>query len=188
MASRLHVSTPWITASSFLAEPSVATVWLSTWPKKTLDAVDHGVELGATDHGVDLCNPKCPSPLSAAHAAPPCSLLADASSSLLAALLLSAPCSPGESLPLAPRVPRAHALLPQSDPRLLLQASRAARPRSCGRPWWWAAPPPPPPVSWPGRATPPPPTPSTAPPPPTAVVSLPLLFRWQFRILDNSYN
>jgi len=46
MASRLHVSTPWIMASSFLAEPSVAITWRLMWQKKKeVDVADHGVEV-----------------------------------------------------------------------------------------------------------------------------------------------
>ena len=36
MASRLDVSTPWITASSSMAWPSVASAWRFTWQKKIL--------------------------------------------------------------------------------------------------------------------------------------------------------
>jgi hypothetical protein len=46
---------PCATASSFEAHLHVVIAWLVTWQKK-LDAMDLGVELGATDHGVDPLN------------------------------------------------------------------------------------------------------------------------------------
>jgi len=77
MASRLHGSTPWITASSSLAVPSVASSWRLAWhTKKKLGATDHGVELDAVDQGVELLSktaePSLPAPsLHALRSAPP---------------------------------------------------------------------------------------------------------------------
>jgi hypothetical protein len=147
-----------------LASPACRQTWRFRWPKKILDAVDHGVELGATDHGVNLCNPKRPTPVRAfipdAHRRPRRARLTSPSRS-----------APGS--PAAPRPPRL--LLPARQPRRAHLVSLAAAPPPAPRR--------PPSVWWPAavvgrasstdglhRAS----SSSTTPPPPT--VSLPLLF------------
>ena len=73
MTSRLHVLTPWITASSFLAQRRVASAWLFTWQKKTTSWIRASTFVIQND----------PHPLSCAFFPTPSStLLADGTASL----------------------------------------------------------------------------------------------------------